>query len=277
MNEVGLGAALQQARKNKGLTQQQLCGVTGLSYSTLAKIERGAIKSPSIFTVSQITNALGVSIDEIIGSTKTPTLNQKKTAKNGVKFVYFDINGCLISHHSAFTRIAEDCGRGVEQIEYIYWKYNDAVCKGEMKVKELDLILGKELDLPDFSWKDYYLSTVKPIKPLQDLIITLEKDFRVGLLSNVMEGLVESLFDSGKLPKLPYDQIIDSSKVGLIKPDKDIFELATKAVGVEPNEILFIDDTRTNLSAASQIGWRTLLFDPYDAEVSVQNIREALV
>ena len=45
MNEVGLGKALQLARLSKGLTQQQLCQRADLSYSTLAKIERGAIKA----------------------------------------------------------------------------------------------------------------------------------------------------------------------------------------------------------------------------------------
>ena len=47
--EVGLGRRLQEARKKANFTQQELCQKAGLSYSTLAKIERGAIKSPSIF------------------------------------------------------------------------------------------------------------------------------------------------------------------------------------------------------------------------------------
>ena len=45
MNEKGLGHRLQQARQAAGLTQQALCQKAGLSYSTLTKIERGAIKS----------------------------------------------------------------------------------------------------------------------------------------------------------------------------------------------------------------------------------------
>jgi transcriptional regulator with XRE-family HTH domain len=47
MDEVGLGKTLQAARQKAGLTQQELCNQAELSYSTLAKIERGAIKSPS--------------------------------------------------------------------------------------------------------------------------------------------------------------------------------------------------------------------------------------
>ena len=62
MNEKGLGLRLQKARKAAGLTQQELCQKSGLSYSTLAKIERGAIKSPSIFTIHQIAMVLNLAI-----------------------------------------------------------------------------------------------------------------------------------------------------------------------------------------------------------------------
>lgn len=284
MNEVGLGEALQRARKHKGLTQQQLCQVTGLSYSTLAKIERGAIKSPSIFTVVEIARALGASLDEIMGNVTSEhfghdvTLQKpsKRTAKNGVQFVYFDINGCLITHHAAFTMISQDSGIGAEQVEYIYWQYNDRLCRGEMTISELNAIMSKELQLPDFSWQKYYINSVEAINPLQDLVVEVEKEFKIGLLTNIMEGQVEALLEAGKLPKLPYEQIIDSSKVGMIKPDRLIFELATEATGLQPEQILFIDDTRANLSAASQLGWRTLWFDTYNPEQSIAKIQKAL-
>ncbi len=66
MDEKALGGKLQLARKRAGLTQQELCQKAGLSYSTLAKIERGAIKSPSVFTVAAIANATGVKLEELL-------------------------------------------------------------------------------------------------------------------------------------------------------------------------------------------------------------------
>ena len=66
MDEKGLGQKLQEARQKAGLTQQQLCHQANLSFSTLTKIERGAIKSPSIFTVQSIAGALGVGLDELV-------------------------------------------------------------------------------------------------------------------------------------------------------------------------------------------------------------------
>ena len=67
MDEKGLGKRLQGARRAAGLTQQELCHKAGLSYSTLTKIERGAIKAPSIFTIQSIAGALETTLDELLG------------------------------------------------------------------------------------------------------------------------------------------------------------------------------------------------------------------
>jgi Predicted transcriptional regulators len=69
MDEKGLGKRLQMARQNAGLTQQALCHKADISYSTLTKIERGAIKAPSIFTIQNIAEALGISLDELMAGT----------------------------------------------------------------------------------------------------------------------------------------------------------------------------------------------------------------
>src|SRR3954451_23874589 len=97
MDEKGLGKRLQAARQAAGLTQQQLCHEANLSFSTLTKIERGAIKAPSIFTIQAIATALGVSLDKLIGhTTDNAGERQLGTTRSGARFIYFDVNGCLI-------------------------------------------------------------------------------------------------------------------------------------------------------------------------------------
>lgn len=40
---------------------------SNISYNTIIKIERGGIKNPKIETVIKLAEALGVSIDELVG------------------------------------------------------------------------------------------------------------------------------------------------------------------------------------------------------------------
>ena len=99
--ELILGKRIQNFRREGGLTQQGLCYKAHLSYSTLAKIERGAIKSPSIFTIMSIAEALNITVDELVGlkissPIKSRNARNLKKTKDGISFVYFDVNGCLL-------------------------------------------------------------------------------------------------------------------------------------------------------------------------------------
>lgn len=277
--EKALGKAIQDARKKAGLTQQELCQKTGISYSTLAKIERGAIKSPSVFTVVHIAAICHVSVEDLTGAPKmldTPA-RTFQTAKNGIQFVYFDINGCLVRFfQAAFTRLAADTGASPEVIEGTFWHYNDAVCRGEMPIEEFNRILAEKLGAQSINWNDYYVAAVEPIIEAQDLLKWASENFRVGLFSNIMPGLLDSLFDQGVIPKINYQAIVDSSKFGSIKPEPRIYEIAAEQAGVPVSDILLVDDDRANLMAAEKMGWHVLWFDDFRLGESIDRIKKTL-
>jgi putative hydrolase of the HAD superfamily len=58
-----------------------------------------------------------------------------------------------------------------------------------------------------------------------------------------------------------FDAFIESSKVGLRKPDPRIYRLACDALGVAPSETVFLDDIGRNLKAARELGMRTIKVD----------------
>lgn len=276
MDEKGLGKRLQTARQAAGLTQQQLCARANLSFSTLTKIERGAIKSPSIFTVQAIAAAVGQSLDELVGSPALPARNLRKT-KSGVSFVYFDINGSLVHFfQQAFTRIATELDVSADMVESTYWRFNDEVCRGTMSLDDFNVAMQERLQIPSFDWRSYYLEALEPIEPLQELLLWASEHYRIGILSNIMPGLISAMLAGGKLPKIHYDAIIDSSQVGTVKPEPQIYEIATQEAGVPPEEIMLIDDTRSNLVAAEKAGWHALLFDDYQIDETIAKLRAAL-
>lgn len=278
MDEVGLGKALQDARKAAGLTQQELCQKSGLSYSTLAKIERGAIKSPSIFTIQSIAAALSTDLNNLLGgiAPRMPAIT-KKTSKSGIKFIYFDINGCLVRFfHRAFTELAVTTGASPDVIETTFWHYNDAVCRGEMPLADFNRVLAETLHVESLDWQEYYMKSVDPIEEMRELIMWATEHYEVGLLSNIMPGFIDHMLEAGLLPKAPYHNIVDSSVVGAIKPEPKIYEIAQEQSGVAPNEILFVDDSRGNLMAGEKMGWRVLWFDDYRPEESAARVRSTL-
>jgi len=279
MNEKGLGKRLQDARLVVGLTQQGLCQKSGLSYSTLAKIERGAIKAPSIFTIEKIAEALNISLDELIGANKFSEIStkQRHLSKNGVSFVYFDINGCLVRFYQrAVTKIAHDSGKSTDIVETILWHYDDQVCRGLVGLEEFNKVLADKLQSPGIRWQDYYLDTVESMPGMKELLDWVSSLYGIGLMSNIMPGLINSMIKQQSIPNVAYDVIIDSSEVRVIKPEAKIFEVATERALCDKSEILLIDDTRANLMAADLLGWKVLWFDGYHPDESIARIREVL-
>jgi FMN phosphatase YigB (HAD superfamily)/DNA-binding XRE family transcriptional regulator len=283
MDEKALGKRLQLARRRAGLTQQELCQKAGLSYSTLAKIERGAIKSPSVFTVASISAATNTSIEDLLNlhrqqgdSSPTPT-STKKRAKSGVTFVYFDVNGvCVRFLHKAFTEVSRSSGKSIDLVETLFWRYNDAVTGGQMPLDEFNSILGRELEIENFDWIPYYMNNVEQMPGIDQLIKWAEEHYEIGLLSNIMPGFLDLLLERNIIPKANYKVIVDSSKVAALKPTPKIYELAQQLSAVEPAEILTIDDDRTNLVTADRLGWHVVWFDEIRPEESIERAKAAL-
>ncbi len=277
MDERGLGKRLQMARQAAGLTQQALCQRANLSFSTLTKIERGAIKSPSIFTIQSIATALGVSLDELIGQAGPAPGRQLQKTKGGSSFIYFDVNGCLVHFYQrAFTGIARDTGAPPDVIETVYWHYNDAVCRGDMSLSDFNAKLSERLGAENLKWQEYYLETVEPIIQMHELVKWTAERYKTGLLTNIMPGLLSAMRRDQNLPDVHYDTVVDSSEVGAIKPEAKMYEIAQQRAGCPPEEILLIDDSRVNLMAAEKMGWHVLWFDDSRVEESIERARQAL-
>ncbi len=55
-----------------------------------------------------------------------------------------------------------------------------------------------------------------------------------------------------------FDHVVESSKVGVRKPERRFYEIACELVGVEPNECVFLDDLGVNLKPARAMGMTTI-------------------
>jgi len=63
-----------------------------------------------------------------------------------------------------------------------------------------------------------------------------------------------------------FDFIVESSVVGVRKPEPDFYRRALDLAGVEPTEVVFLDDLGVNLKPARAMGMSTIkVVDPIDA------------
>jgi transcriptional regulator with XRE-family HTH domain len=57
---------IKRLRKKRGFSQDKLCKMADLTYTTLAKIESGVNTNPTIKTLQKIAKALEVSLNELV-------------------------------------------------------------------------------------------------------------------------------------------------------------------------------------------------------------------
>lgn len=70
-----------------------------------------------------------------------------------------------------------------------------------------------------------------------------------------------------------FDAVIESSKVGVRKPDPRFYELACTQLGIEPAEAVFLDDLGVNLKPARSMGMTTIkVIDPDDAIAELEQV-----
>ncbi len=68
-----------------------------------------------------------------------------------------------------------------------------------------------------------------------------------------------------------FDHIVESSKVGVRKPDPRFYEIACETAAVEPHEVVFLDDLGVNLKPAAAMGMTTIkVVDPADALLQLE-------
>ncbi|MGE0657927.1 MAG: HAD-IA family hydrolase [Reyranellaceae bacterium] len=61
-----------------------------------------------------------------------------------------------------------------------------------------------------------------------------------------------------------FEHVVESSKIGMRKPDPRIYQHACSLLGVEPADCVYLDDLGINLKPAKALGMRTIKVDDPD-------------
>ncbi len=140
-----------------------------------------------------------------------------------------------------------------------YWRSRDALDHGTITIPEYWARVAADLGL-EFGpaqvqrlWAADFRSwiSVEPgsIDILHDLF---EGGTRLALLSNAG-------FDFGDaFRRAPFgryfEQVFVSAELGLLKPDPEIYRHVARELGIEPAEMVFVDNKKVNVDGAESIG-----------------------
>ena len=109
-----------------------------------------------------------------------------------------------------------------------------------------------------------FLTHVDPYKV--KLLMELKKKYHLLLLSNVnpigWSKCCELFYDANEIDiEDVFEKLYLSYRVKASKPGKEIYEYLIKDSGINPEEALFIDDSKANIEAGAEMGLNTLYYD----------------
>ena len=119
-----------------------------------------------------------------------------------------------------------------------------------------------ELNQADFDgfmadlWEEYVGT---PNVEMTGYFAGLRPHYQTAIISNSFVGArqrEEELYHFGEM----CDLIVYSHEVGIGKPDPKIFEIAWTRLGIQPAEMLFVDDVEGHINAARALGIKGVLF-----------------
>lgn len=108
---------------------------------------------------------------------------------------------------------------------------------------------------------------LRPNESLAALLPGLKKRFKLAVISNTGDEWITAIMNQYKLTPF-FDEIIISSQVGYVKPQKEIFDLAGERLGVSLLNCIFVDDREANVEPAKQYGMDCILFTDTEAFVA---------
>jgi putative hydrolase of the HAD superfamily len=183
-----------------------------------------------------------------------------------IKSVVFDVSGVLVQKDDQPERRRLEKRFGMEKYDLDWLVFNseesDASTIGEMAPDAVWQMVRTRLDLSEeeiprireLFWQGNVLD-----RRLFDFLVSLQPGYITGILSNAWKGAREDFTKKyGIVEGVNVDHVLISCELGLAKPDPLIYHRMRETLGVDFDEILFVDDISKNIEAAKAQGIVTI-------------------
>ncbi len=180
---------------------------------------------------------------------------------NRFKVILFDLGGVLLRLNDPIETFGLDISETEFKDRWLRYPSVHKFESGEMDTEEFAKKIVNEADLP-YDWQEFIRRFDSwPDRLFDDTISVLESipaTYSRALLSNI--NALHWGRDSIAKPLAGHlDRTFLSFETGLVKPDREAYELVTKTYECRPEEVLFFDDSPLSVSAAADYGMQAVL------------------
>lgn len=184
-----------------------------------------------------------------------------------IKAVIFDYGNVLCHEHldSDLDEMAKCIGVDLQTFKDAYWHYRLDYDAGksfdshyyQMVAEKCAAAITAEqikqcIDFDNIGWS-------RPNQPMVEWAHRLRAEgIKIAILSNMPQDFRDFFSTCTWLPE--FDHATYSCELKSVKPAHEIYHHSINGLGIEPENVLFIDDRLPNIEAAKELGWQGFVF-----------------
>jgi len=159
----------------------------------------------------------------------------------------FDLGKVLVDfdHNISAAKIAKLTGKDQNWLYQLFFEseltklFDEGEVSSRKFYSEMKKLIGFKISFNEFVpiWSDIF----KEKKDMCELVLSLKKDYRLVLMSNVNELQFEHIRKNFSVISY-FDELVLSYEVGAMKPAPKIYQVAIKAANTSPGRIIYTDD-----------------------------------
>ncbi len=199
------------------------------------------------------------------------------------KAIIWDFGGVITSSpFEAFNQFEEANGLPKDIIRTINSENPDTNAWAKFESNSITIDVFNDLFLKEAKAKGFDIKGRDIIKLLKgsirknmvSFLRELKSGFKLGCITNNVKSSSEENNDNETKEAMSlFDHVIESSIVGIRKPNPEIYMMSCDALKVSPDQCIYLDDLGINLKPARELGMTTIkVIHPEDAIQEVRNL-----
>ncbi len=188
-----------------------------------------------------------------------------------MRAVLWDFGGVILSSpFEAFNRFERDAGLPTDFIRSVNATNADhnawaRLERSEIDVEAFDLLFAEESARAGHRVQGREVLALLSGEVRTEMVVALDRVIAAGYLTacltnNVLTapGHGYGARDDVQAVMARFDEVVESSRIGVRKPETSFYTMACDLLGVTPDACVFLDDLGVNLKPAAALGMHTI-------------------
>jgi len=182
-----------------------------------------------------------------------------------IKAIIFDLGGVIFNANINSDYLSLCKKYNIQNTTNLFDAFRvewDKAKVSEISCDEFYESIAKKIRAKPREIRSVFVDHIDLNEQMRDLVLALKETYKIGILTNTIEDLYNATLQVWNFEDIA--EVITSFKEHVAKPSEEAITLMLKKLGVEKEEVVFIDDHEDTIKKYSDLAIACILFEGYE-------------